>query len=423
MASLVFNYQVGVPTATFPTSLTVTSSAAGVSINSFAPTHKYVAFGLVGGPTPPTPPTPTHLVWTPEDQGITLWLPLVYTGPESFMTGYTYEQFQAVDPTTVGLIIFFAVNPGLPPSAAVSKIRTLSNFTPYTNLTEIDVNTFLSEIDFQNITMVPNATYPVSPNLYCVGMESLSSATNLPLSCLDLDLYDNSFTSTVTDNILIELDNKGEINGQLNLGGSYMNPRTSASDTALNNLVGKGWSIAVNEALYKLFTNSNLSTTMTYIYDGVTYTNTSVDDFRNMVDDGIKVDKVSRMEFSTGVYDYIDNIQTYKNVTRLSINDTVISNLNIRAMCGLTELYCQNNPNLLSVNLSVYYKNLTYVNFYNCALDGESVDDILVSCDNNGKLNGYVRLDGIGNAGPGATGLTAITNLEAKGWEVIYNAF
>jgi hypothetical protein len=34
-----------------------------------------------------------------------------------------------------------------------------------------------------------------------------------------------------------------------------------------------------------------------------------------------------------------------------------------------------------------------------------------------------VRLDGIGNAGPSATGLTAITNLEAKGWEVIYNAF
>ena len=421
MASLEFNYQVGIPTTTFPTSLTVTSSAAGVSINSFAPTHKYVAFGLVGAPTPP--PAPTHLVWSPEDQGITIWLPLVFTGPESYMTGYTYEQFQAVDPTTVGYIYFSTLTPPIP-GAVASKITALSNFTPYTNLTVIAIQEgFLSEIDFQNITLVPNVTYPISPRIEASGTESLSSVTNLALSCLDFNLYDNSFTSTVTDNILIELDNNGEINGELNLGGYYMNPRTSASDTAYNNLISKGWSISVNEALYNLYTSSNASTTMTYIYDGVTYTNTSVDAFQAMVDDGIKADKVSRMDFSTGVYSYIDNLQTYKNVTRLLINDTVISSLNIRAMCGLAELYCQNNTSLTSVNLSVYYKNLTYVNFYNCALDQLSVDDILVSCDNNGKLNGYVRLDGIGNAGPSATGLTAITNLEAKGWQVIYNAF
>lgn len=421
MASLVFNYQVGIPTATFPTSLTVTSSAAGVSINSFAPTHKYVAFGLVGAPTPP--PAPTHLVWAPEDQGITIWLPLVFTGPESYMTGYTYEQFQAVDPTTVGYIYFSTLTPPIP-GAVASKITALSNFTPYTNLTVIAIQEgFLSEIDFQNITLVPNVTYPISPRIEASGTESLSSVTNLPLSCLDFNLYDNSFTSTVTDNILIELDNNGEINGALNLIGPYMNPRTSASDTAYNNLISKGWMIALTPTFYYVQTNSDSSTAMTYIYDGVIYTNTSVNDFNNMVDDSIKADKVSRMDFSTGVYSYIDNLGTYKNVTRLLINDTVIGNLNIRAMCGLAELYCQNNTSLSVVYLSVFYKNLTYVNFYNCALDQSSVDDILVSCDNNGKLNGYVRLDGIGNAGPSATGLTAITNLEAKGWEVIYNAF
>lgn len=421
MASLVFNYQVGVPTATFPTSLTVTSSAAGVSINSFAPTHKYVAFGLVGAPTPP--PTPTHLVWAPEDQGIPVWIPLVYTGPESFITGYTYEQFQAVDPTTVSYFVFSTGDIEIP-GAVESKITALSNFAPYTNLTGIGIyEEFLSEIDFQNVVLVPNVTLPITPQIQIFLMESLSSATNLPLSCTDYDFYGNSFTSTTVDNILIELDNNGEINGELNLGGSYMNPRTSASDTAYNNLISKGWMIALNPAFYYVQTNSDSSTAMTYIYDGVTYTNTSVNDFNNMVDDSIKAYKVSRMEFSTGVYSYIDNLGTYKNVTRLLINDTVISSLNIRAMCGLAELYCQNNTSLTSVNLSVYYKNLTYVNFYNCALDQSSVDDILVSCDNNGKLNGYVRLDGIGNAGPSATGLTAITNLEAKGWEVIYNAF
>ena len=55
MTPLEFNYQVGDPNATFPPSLTVKSSDAGVTIITLTPDIKYVAFGLV---TPPTEVTP-----------------------------------------------------------------------------------------------------------------------------------------------------------------------------------------------------------------------------------------------------------------------------------------------------------------------------------------------------------------------------
>lgn len=59
--------------------------------------------------------------------------------------------------------------------------------------------------------------------------------------------------------------------------------------------------------------------------------------------------------------------------------------------------------------------------FNGCALDQQSVDNILVSVDTAGKSNGTLGIDGGTSSAPGAAGLTAKTNLEARGWTVLTN--
>lgn len=56
-----------------------------------------------------------------------------------------------------------------------------------------------------------------------------------------------------------------------------------------------------------------------------------------------------------------------------------------------------------------------------CALTETAVDNILVALAANAVDNGYVNLTGGTNAIPGATGLTAKTTLEGKGWTVGVN--
>lgn len=60
--------------------------------------------------------------------------------------------------------------------------------------------------------------------------------------------------------------------------------------------------------------------------------------------------------------------------------------------------------------------------WYNCGLNQTSVDNILVSLDTAGQLNGVVNLDGGTSSWPGAAGLAAKASLEAKGWTVYVNA-
>jgi hypothetical protein len=55
----------------------------------------------------------------------------------------------------------------------------------------------------------------------------------------------------------------------------------------------------------------------------------------------------------------------------------------------------------------------------NCGLDQAGVDNILVSIDTAGQINGSLGF-GSGNSAPGPAGLAAKANLIAKGWS-IYN--
>lgn len=62
---------------------------------------------------------------------------------------------------------------------------------------------------------------------------------------VSIQLQDNAMTSTEVDNQIINLDTTSWINGTLNIAGTNAS-RTSASDTAYNNLVANGWAITVN---------------------------------------------------------------------------------------------------------------------------------------------------------------------------------
>ena len=58
--------------------------------------------------------------------------------------------------------------------------------------------------------------------------------------------------------------------------------------------------------------------------------------------------------------------------------------------------------------------------FFNTKLSTQSIDNILVSLDTSGVINGTFTQSGGGNT-PSATGLTAKANLIAKGWTVTTN--
>ena len=66
--------------------------------------------------------------------------------------------------------------------------------------------------------------------------------SNFPTSTPIIRLTGNSLTATEHDNQLINLDNQGWINGTLSITTGNT-ARTSASDTAYNNLIANGWTI------------------------------------------------------------------------------------------------------------------------------------------------------------------------------------
>ena len=100
--------------------------------------------------------------------------------------------------------------------------------------------------------------------------------------------------------------------------------------------------------------------------------------------------------------------------------------------CGITgnvdlsmlpELYgfdLSGNTGLTSVTL--FEQVLENVIINNAALTEASVNDILAWLDGGGVLNGYVELSGGTNAAPTGDGLTAVTNLEGKGWSIFVNS-
>jgi hypothetical protein len=95
-------------------------------------------------------------------------------------------------------------------------------------------------------------------------------------------------------------------------------------------------------------------------------------------------------------------------------------------------LVCKNCDNLTSVELGMFVGSTrTDFNesFLNCALNQESVDDILITLNNNGATaassgtSARLGLNGGTNATPSATGRASADALRARGWTVLLNGY
>ena len=80
-----------------------------------------------------------------------------------------------------------------------------------------------------------------------------------------------------------------------------------------------------------------------------------------------------------------------------------------------------NSNNLTDVLGTSIPATVLDMQLYNNALTQVAVDRVLTSLDAAGGTGGLVKLEGGTNAVPSATGLTAKTNLESKGWTVTVN--
>ena len=257
MTPLVYNYQVGNPNATYPPSLTVKSSDAGVSVLSLAPTHKYVAFGLTS--TPPLPPSPGYLLWTPTS-ALMSWA----TADDIVYSDVTFNEFKVVPPTTVAYIGFG--------DDGDQRITSVSNFTPYTKLHLISVNgQYINNIDFEDIMMEFSPSIPAPFGVYTQLMPSLTSVTNLPRVCDYYNFSGNNLPTSSVENILIELENIGTIDGLLAIQyGNNDGISTEAGSSAYATLIDRGWTIQIGERLPALNTSNNTNL-IKFRYNGSLY--------------------------------------------------------------------------------------------------------------------------------------------------------
>jgi hypothetical protein len=135
---------------------------------------------------------------------------------------------------------------------ATSGNSTIDNFRMY--------NCNIAAIDFSNVPIGNSAIFllysnPIASIIFAATgngaiLQAYLDSCQLPnidfsvfaTSTPNIRLQNNSFTATEHDNQLINLDATGWVNGILNiLTGNTA--RTSASDTAYNNLITKGWTI------------------------------------------------------------------------------------------------------------------------------------------------------------------------------------
>jgi hypothetical protein len=107
-------------------------------------------------------------------------------------------------------------------------------------------------VSFNDCTYLTNLTLSNTSNSALTSFSARScNLPNIDFSVfptsdgVTINLQDNAMTSTEVDNQLINLDATGWINGTLNIAGTNA-ARTSASDTAYNNLIANGWTITVN---------------------------------------------------------------------------------------------------------------------------------------------------------------------------------
>lgn len=120
--------------------------------------------------------------------------------------------------------------------------------------------------------------------------------------------------------------------------------------------------------------------------------------------------------FSAG----IPNLTGLNSLVFFDMDQCSISGaIDISMLPALAGFDLNGNTGLTSV--TIFEQVLNDVNISNAALTEASVNDILGWLDGGGETNGFVDLSEGTNAIPTGDGLTAISNLQSKGWNVLVN--
>lgn len=107
-------------------------------------------------------------------------------------------------------------------------------------------------------------------------------------------------------------------------------------------------------------------------------------------------------------------------MTMLSVaNSSISGQVDISMVSSLTQLYLENNQ-ITSVVFSTS-SQLSNIQLINNQLTQAAVDQMLVTLDNSGVINGTMDISGGTSALPSATGQAAQTNLAGKGWTINLN--
>jgi hypothetical protein len=115
---------------------------------------------------------------------------------------------------------------------------------------------------------------------------------------------------------------------------------------------------------------------------------------------------------------------------------TLLTSVTLGNMTSVDNLNFDNCSSLTVIDLNYQFvgatsdfsvngcTNLTTLNCYYNYMTGSVIDGILIDLDTNGASNGYVNLLAPTSviSYPSATGLTAKTNLEGRGWTVLVNS-
>lgn len=119
---------------------------------------------------------------------------------------------------------------------------SLDDLQYMTRLDYINVRTTSFNYTFKNVFESLTKLTTVFAYETNIGWET----TNLNAVLTSLSMYDCSWSASEVDQCIIDFDNGGGTGGTLNIAGNNA-IRTTASDTALGNLIGKGWTVTVNE--------------------------------------------------------------------------------------------------------------------------------------------------------------------------------
>jgi len=126
---------------------------------------------------------------------------------------------------------------------------------------------------------------------------------------------------------------------------------------------------------------------------------------------------LTNSDFSEG----IPSLSGLINLDTIYFSDCSISGVvDLSNLSTLTYLSFSGNTALTSIVISDT-QLIDYFYALDCALTETAVNNILQSLDNSGVTNGIINLSGGTSAVPTGAGLTARTNLIAKGWSVTTN--